>query len=312
MDAIPVKSGAARIPCCPGRFDGNCEGKRCQFCCLLSGLLLNSAACRMDSLKGVVLAWWRQPVPAQDSRVHQRVPARIPKSKVACLHARSDDVAPVTAKCDEVSTMQHAPSVPCLLQSNRQTLPKKSQRADNERRVTVNIVAAPGMLLLPHTPHAPQSPTLSCASPLSVSPLHSLLPTPTGSPFSSPRGSPYSPNTSPIPIRPCQGYLSRSAGQLPAAPLPFPSLLAQRPPSPSESPSCQGGGAKELSGRNSFEVRDFSLGMMVFDPANPALRAQLLATLGASPQSTFEAMRGFHGGMNEGTLVEHEIYIHLT
>ncbi|CAE7229893.1 unnamed protein product [Symbiodinium pilosum] len=156
------------------------------------------------------------------------------------------------------------------------------------------------MLLLPHTPHAPQSPTLSCASPLSVSPLHSLLPTPTGSPFSSPRGSPYSPNTSPIPIRPCQGYLSRSAGQLPAAPLPFPSLLAQRPPSPSESPSCQGGGAKELSGRNSFEVRDFSLGMMVFDPANPALRAQLLATLGASPQSTFEAMRGFHGGMNEG------------
>eukprot|EP00439_Symbiodinium_sp_Y106_P084332 s162_g25.t1 len=49
-----------------------------------------------------------------------------------------------------------------------------------------------------------------------------------------------------------------------------------------------------------FDVQDFPLGIMVFDPSNPSLRAQLLAALGAPPQSTFEAMRGFHGGMNEG------------
>ena len=194
----------------------------------------------------------------------------------------------------EVPTMQHAPSVPCLLQSNRQPLPKKTQR-DNERRMTVNVVAAPMHLVLPH------SPQLSCASPLSVSPIHSLLPTPNGSPYSTPRGrGPFSPSTSPIPVRPGQpGYMSRSTGQLPIAP--FPSLLTRSPSSASES-SCQAAGSeKGCQGRKGFEVRDFPLGMTVFDPANPSLRSQLLAALGASAQSTFEAMRGFHGGMNEGT-----------
>ena len=187
--------------------------------------------------------------------------------------------------------MQHAPSVPCLLQSNRNTIPPK-RRADNERRVTVNVVAAPVLCL-------PPSPQLSCASPLSASPLHSLLPTPTGSPYSTPRGrGPYSPCTSPIPLRPGHaGFMSRSADQLPGAPLPFPSLLT-RPQSPSK-PSCQGAVKSGEQGQG-FDVQDFPLGIMVFDPSNASLRAQLLAALGAPPQSTFEAMRGFHGGMNEG------------
>lgn len=156
----------------------------------------------------------------------------------------------------------------------------------------MNVVAAPVLCL-------PPSPQLSCASPLSASPLHSLLPTPTGSPYSTPRGrGPYSPCTSPIPLRPGHaGFMSRSADQLPGAPLPFPSLLT-RPQSPSK-PSCQGAVKSGEQGQG-FDVQDFPLGIMVFDPSNASLRAQLLAALGAPPQSTFEAMRGFHGGMNEG------------
>ncbi|CAE7274429.1 unnamed protein product [Symbiodinium sp. CCMP2456] len=93
------------------------------------------------------------------------------------------------------------------------------------------------------------------------------------------------------------GFMSRSADQLPGVtPLPFPSLLT-RPQSPSK-PSCEGA-VKSGEGQG-FDVQDFPLGIMVFDPSNPRLRAQLLAALGAPPQSTFEAMRGFHGGMNEG------------
>ena len=178
--------------------------------------------------------------------------------------------------------MQQAPGVPSLLQSNRQTLPKRVQRPDNERRVTVNVVAAPMQLPLP------QSPQLSCASPLSVSPVHSLLPTPNGSAHSTPRcGGPYSPSTSPIPLRPQPLFMSRSADQLPGLPsLPFPSLLARRPQSQQSPQSCQGAKgfgvdkAQPPFQGQGFEVRDFPLGMVVFDPANPSLRAQLLgATL---------------------------------
>ncbi|CAK9001171.1 unnamed protein product [Durusdinium trenchii] len=52
-----------------------------------------------------------------------------------------------------------------------------------------------------------------------------------------------------------------------------------------------------------------ALGFWPFDPNLPALRAPLLSALGADPKASdarFEAMRGFHGGLNEGAWAKDE------
>lgn len=51
------------------------------------------------------------------------------------------------------------------------------------------------------------------------------------------------------------------------------------------------------------------MGFWPFDPNLPALRAPLLSALGADPKASdarFEAMRGFHGGLNEGAWAKDE------
>ncbi|CAK8988015.1 Hypothetical protein SCF082_LOCUS1211 [Durusdinium trenchii] len=90
-------------------------------------------------------------------------------------------------------------------------------------------------------------------------------------------------------------FISRSADQLPQLPANTPRLSELRPGTTGATTGASGGGA--------FEVRDMALGFWPFDPNLPALRAPLLSALGADPKASdarFEAMRGFHGGLNEG------------
>lgn len=196
-------------------------------------------------------------------------------------------------------------NVPNLLQSNREISPVKPPRGYVlQKGVTINIVAP--TVTLPSDPDSPARKTLGRrASTSSLTPTASPTPSPrstlTLTPTASPRPSPRT--SGPIHISPqprlLQSFVSRSADQLPGlTSSPLTSLTScfgfgtgpQRPSSPVPNTICGQG----------FEVRDLPLGFWPFDPNLPALRSQLLAALGAGPQSRFEAMTGFHGGMNNG------------
>lgn len=196
---------------------------------------------------------------------------------------------------------QNIQNVPCLLQSNREISPVKPPKGYVlQKGVTINIVAP--TVALPSDPDSPGrkgfSPRRTSTSSLTASPAPTprsvLSVTPTVTPRPSPRTCGPLQHISPQP-RLVQSFISRSADQLPGlTSSSFNSLTncfgfgSPRPPSP----------AGPMAGR--FEVRDLPLGFWPFDPNLPALRGQLLAALGASSSSRFEAMTGFHGGLNDG------------